>query len=420
MKKLFSVYPRLTFILLGIYALEQCCYFYACQLYAGFSLEDEYLLDADYLPVQLLEGIIIILGGYLASRISDQKKALLWGLSLLLLGHLLTFLDNDYIGLFGFSIITLGSSIFILTIFLHNAILYPIANDFKDNSFMFFFFMTSFVLGLVAIGLDIFVEFPVPGEGQSEYPISILFVSTLLFGVAFLTTYNTKQLGYKIEEEEETKESEATDYKPFFVFILAANILTLAYNIFSRIGDDSIDFLDYSFESTQIITFGMLIIVLILPFILMQTAKYYSRHYFKIQILIATLIVTAILEFSITTTLSYEMDVFTRNLFTIIYIFLLSPLLFSVLTHLHFDRKGIILLGFLVGSIQITSSLANHFYYQFKTPMIIGAGCLLIVLLIWLRENKDFILSHLLLDESNQEEEERNEDESDLLDHLIE
>jgi len=40
-------------------------------------------------------------------------------------------------------------------------------------------------------------------------------------------------------------------------------------------------------------------------------------------------------------------------------------------------------------------------------------------LVIWLRENKDFILDHLNLDEANQEEEEIGLEKGDPLDHLI-
>ncbi|MEM8525212.1 MAG: hypothetical protein AAGG68_11230 [Bacteroidota bacterium] len=416
MKNLFVAYPRLTFILLGIYALEQCCYFYASQAYTNLAFVDVSFFGIDYLPVQLLEGGMVVFGGYLASRISDQKKGLLWGLSLLLLGHLLTLLGSAYLALLGYIVITLGSSIFILIIYIHNAILYPVANDFKDNSFMFFFFTTSIAVGIITIGIDSIIGIPVYEGYEPIDSVSILLGAVILFGIAFLTIYNTKQIGYNVEEEE--KELEPTDYKPFLIFLVVANILTLAYSVFPKIGDEDLDFWNYSIEYNQIIALGMLAIMLILPFLLMQTSKHHSRHYPKMQILIIGLVAAMILEFSIRTTLSYEMNTFTHNLFTILYIFLLSPILFSILTHLHFDKKGIIMLGILIGSIQITISLANYFYNYYKTTIIVVTGLLLIALFIWLRENKDFILDYLALDEPNQEiEEEENDD--DLLNHLI-
>lgn len=230
MKQLLSDYPKLTFQLLGLFFVKELAYH--SSITANYHLYnwEEIVMDSNQMiynyPLSLLgHGTMIILGGWIANKFPNTKKILLLGSALLLLGFLVSFATSIFFISIGFCLINLGGAIFTMAIILNNAILYPVANGYKDNSFMFFMLISGVAILLSSITGNYFVD-SIAYYYIEDPNLYTILVALIAFGLLFGLIIRTNVVGYEIldgTDEEETISS--FKVLPFLIIIYATALV---------------------------------------------------------------------------------------------------------------------------------------------------------------------------------------------------
>ena len=98
--------------------------------------------------------------------------------------------------------------------------------------------------------------------------------------------------------------------------------------------------------------------------------------------------------------------------------FFIYPILYSILTHFKFDEKAGLWLGLLMGIPSLLVAIINISLLPFEDYVFgIIAFLLLIVVFIWLRENRTYLKELLELNVINIEN--TKEEPEDPFDHLV-
>lgn len=417
MKADFNSYPALVFkltlalLLLNIaYGIYYFKIFYTTYGYSEYSL-DGIFSGRDFF---FIESFMVVIAGWAVDRASRVKQALLWTASILFLGVILGKMPSRETLILSMILVNGGIWGFAIVCYLHTAVLYPRANDFKDNAFMilllaaqFAFFLLNMLYGFVFNNYD------------ESIPFLIQMGALVLLFTLFV---NSKNIGYKIEESEEDIDDLQQKVAPWKILVgltLMHTIFLLGRNYILLLGNPELNYNNYNAAFVNSIQFVLLLLFLAFIFWLFRSVRSSSRQVSKIRFGLALMIGVGVLEMIVRGSQSFELNIISNRAMDWVYLLLVAPALLSVITHLNFSEKAGFWLGIFLGIPRLVVELSSRLSANNPMVMVLVVLILIIASWIWLNENQEQLRGILRLDEANQEEEEVGDLEQDPFDHLI-
>ena len=356
-----------------------------------------------------------MIGGYLVDIIHDVKEGLKWGAFAAFFGFLFALISNEWLVLTGIFLANIGIAILFIFAILHIAVLFPVATDVKDNTFMllqavpFYWSLLFFFSGYI---------YSVVGE------LFNVVLPMFFFAAAIFLVFYSKEIGYSIGDGESKNEDGNKAERPLWEILFALTaffaIIKFAVNYFRKFGIGEYDVL--GIIPVELITYIPALVLIPLTLIVwafLKMAEYRPRQIDKAILGLLLLLGVFILEFIVRKSGSWELDQVSDYLAIFIEQLLFLPIILSIITHLNFSEKAGLWLGILLGAPTIIVQLMQLFVApRVGTTVMSGiAAFLLVTVLIFLRENKTYISDLFNLDESNQEEDE--DLTGDPMEHLV-
>lgn len=411
-------FPRIFYLLCVYLLIAQAIYsqispwnFFE-QFYEGWYPDNEFI---SYLP--FLSGIAPILAGWLADQLGDVKRGLLVSLGAMLAGGVVGLFHFDATFLLSHFLIETALNLFFFLIVLHVAVLFPTANDWKDNAFVLLH-VGVLLAGVLAVLLVLLGNL----VGLDDF-----FVKALIpFGLAVLLIfliYFEQDLGFDISGgEEDLAEGSGPNWSILIGIVALATVLGLARSTFPSIGttEDYFSYLLYS-NGWLLPVFQVVLMAAVVIFLIHRTRSY-SDQFPKMVACFWVLCGVVAVELGVRYTGSYELDQLGHFIPSVLESFLIFPILLSVITHVNLDRQIGLWLGLLYGVPTLVETAAELLVPATHFGGLLLPGISLVLLIaafIFLRENKTAILDLLALDEPNQESGDEDEPDEDILDHLI-
>ena len=241
----------------------------------------------------------------------------------------------------------------------------------------------------------------------------------LLYGSAIFIVFLNKSIGYAVQEDGEEPE-EKLPWEILLGLTIFAIVIKLAVTYFQQFGAGNLIFSDL-FSSNLIVYFPVLLLIplTLIAWLMLKGARLRSRHFEKATLGILLLLGVFILKFVVKNSQSWELNQFSDYLIIFIDKIIFIPILLSIVTHINFSKHAGLWVGIVLGGPIFVVQLIELLVPIGTSLNIIAsvAAFLLIAILIFLRENKKFILDILDLEESNQEADE--EPPSDPMEHLV-
>lgn len=432
MKTILNAYPKILFQLILLYALTQI----ASQLwingsfFSDFDIENGYTGEESGLLMSytaLISGFMFLIAGAIGDQMKNIKNGLVVACLSIALGYLFQLSSISILSFPSRLLIYLGESLFFILILLNIAILFPIANDWKDNAFMFLL-VSGLIVGTFS---SIFSTFLLELGGSSLGANFLMIFSVLLMiGLAYYI-WQSDNIGYEVEEEEDAEEI-ITDNKVLIVVTLLIIIFNSAILLISNANQDFVNLYRFGGENdylgasdsfgpiSYLSTIGVIISFFILGIgYLIKNTQYESRQLSKIKWSIILFFAFAILSAIGIYTASFFLIYLIIGLISSVSFLLFLPSFLSILTHINIDKHAGFWLGVFLGVPKMVSygveqlANSNQIFWYFNLGVLVILGAIFIMI----KENKDLIIERLQLEESNQAE---VEEEFNLIDHLIE
>lgn len=412
MKALFAVYPPIVFHILLLLSFEHLTYYLFLNQWS-FSYTDwsyQGVTQFLYQNFYAVNGVAVIIGGLLADRSKDIKVSMQWAASAMLLGSVLSSIEVELTTFLSVALVLGGAALFINLCYLHLAVLFPTADDYKDNAFMLLLLISP-VINTVASLFNFLL-----------FDLGSIYHFLLRAGIALilvLLVSRSRAIGYTLEEDTAEGAPHGSPPNPYIlVFCTVINVLVwLAYGHLPAITSTESLYEIYDGTLVEVIHLAMLVLIAVMAVSLLRTAQVRSRQLFKLNIGMALFLGLALIELANRELQYYQLDAFTDLWPTLISLLLLFPILLSVITHVNILRRAGLWLGVLMGAPQIVFGiLATMMLPPWLLPVVVIV--LIIALLIWIKDNRALIERTLQLQEPNQEvpQEAPNEDP---FDHLI-
>ena len=437
MKKIFSQYPKLFHQILLLFIIEHFCFsLVISDSYGGsefFSLENGFI---DYYSIVI--SILYLISGWVVDKLQNFRKGLQIGIGLLFLGWFLGLIGRD-VGFIGLTIFAyLGHILFYLFCFIHVSLFFPVANDWKDFAFFLMLLLPQLIMPVLTILLSSIFQ---TGAFSIDENLIAILTPLSLGGLYYLLTF-FQNLGYQIEAEEDIEneqlsssdlEENQSSINVFMIGIVTVGVL-LSF-IGSKLGalelgltreiiggglDDFIGNMtgNYHFYFVQI-----MVLVSFLAFGIIYMSNFSTRLSKQILKLDRTIIfLFALIVLNLLSNLggNYTTDYFIDMVILFVYSLLILPMLLSILTHINLDENLGLWLAALFGLPTLVGQIINDYIVPSSLYYILPfiALGLLILFKITLKENKVLLKQKLDLDTPNRIEGE--DDNMDLLDHLLE
>ncbi len=429
MKSILSQYPRIVYLLVLFVSLQQLTYFLLNAI-SSRNLNDSPLFAYEFGTLMpILEVLAVVAGGWIADKAKgDAKNGMMTSVAVMLFGGIVTLLPFPGAELIGNTVVSGANTTFLVLVYLQLAMFFPVADDWKDNGFMLLSLAMSLATLICTILLSVF------------YLVATGLIATVIplaSGALLIGLLNkSKDIGFRVEEDEDEEKDAGDDevaptvaskWGILLGITLLATIAQGAVVFFPQIGNGKSFLLS---QLTGIIGALLLSLIVLIggAWMLLQYASSESRQYTKICWGIIIFFGAAAVEFFVRFSGLFEVDSFSDNLPHIVYNILWLPAMLAALTHVNFDKQAGLWLGIFLGAPQLVLALAGKLDIYYAAPLLVPGIFLLLLIatLIWLRENRTFILNLLRLDQpnfevENQDEEEDDDDgeDEDIIDHLI-
>jgi len=450
MKYAFSQYPKILYQLIWLFLTSFFCLAWGTSDLAFFdklSYEKYGHLNLNF-SYGIIYFLFFLLIGYFIDKQKKIRKSIEVGVKLILIGFgisiLFHFLNNFFqfkgvIMIYMSTLLTLfGCGFIFLSTIIHIGVLFPVANDWKDNAYSILFFAITFAFVLYYV----FSEFIITSDNYVAQTL-LQFYDTVYFqigiklslGIFLWHLFNTyEHIGYEIQDDEigETKEEKLERRKQRVLvskkLIVLLTAFVLIYFIISNLPNlgnppsylsGLLDLINL-FMGTS--SFSMLIaflIFLIIGYLLMNNIKFHATQFQKLLLIGFALILFGGMELMMPSLDSSFLNMILENLYGFIIFLLISPMVLSMVTHINLNQhigKWIALFIILPRTFE---SLINKFV-PLETQDYIPYLCfaLLLLLVFILRENGKTWEEKLVLNEPNQiVKDNRN---FDMIDHFLE
>ncbi|MEM6963379.1 MAG: hypothetical protein AAF573_01355 [Bacteroidota bacterium] len=381
-----------------------------------------------YNVILVLVNLLYPLAGYFIDRQSDVRNGLLIGLTCLGVGLLIAFVGPQEHPITYFSSYALslfGNGIIYILCVMHVGVIFPVANDWKDNAFILLLFSPVFFMAVLAIALILFSEstFYTP----SEYHLVIIIKIGLLIGLGALIV-RSRDLGFQIKNETETEEEENAGKIPFLqnLMIVMIFVATVFYfmvkNLPNLAAPESYGGLEELIEmfggENNVGNILAMAGIFTVAGILLYTPKYRSIQVQKIKYITFAILLLGLSEFLAAASNSMVFDAFLSNAYAYLYSFIFIPTFMSIITHVNLDQDLGFWIGALIGVPYFIDEALSNLKGDWVSSLPYIALLMTVLFAISLRENQKMLTEKLALDEPNQIEEEENK--VDPLDHFIE
>lgn len=428
MKNPFKAYPSVFYQIIILSTLAQAIFFIYTISNTAFSYlytEDSGFSYEYYHLLPFVTGVSFILGGVIADRIETVRVGFIVGAISFAIGITL-----NYLGIFGrfTTNFFMDSGLAITTILSikHIGILFPIANDWKDNAFLILFL--SPIIGAVIIGFFLFILLDAFNFNPSdETPLLIFIINLGIVILLVLLIGRFKDIGYDIEEEDEDEE----DYEEnqfiksimiLMVFLSAAfafKIENLPFLYNPDLHGGNLSDISLGFNYLENLLFAIVTIIFVI--VLLFRPSYQSNQFRKMNILIMTLLGMAILELVARGIQSVDLDNIMVSGYNYLYSFFIMPIFLSIMTHVNLNKN----LGFWIGLVYGIASIfptfislpINQNINQYSPYFALG---MLVLFIFAFRENRAFLEEKLALNKSNQGEDKEDKDGMDIIEHFVE
>ena len=178
-------YPRIFYLLCLYLLIQQAIY---AQLspwaFLDFGNYDKWYPNSDnFIWMPVLTGIAAILAGFIADQLRDVKRGLFISLGALLAAGAVGIIRMDTAFFLSHFLVEMASNLFFFLIVLHIAVLFPVANDWKDNAFVLLQFgilLGATILGIIlvassVIGIDNFLVSAITSFGLTVLLIFLIY-----------------------------------------------------------------------------------------------------------------------------------------------------------------------------------------------------------------------------------------------------
>ncbi len=419
MKKLLTQYPSVYYQVLLLFVLSEivitCCSFDLSPLYELLDIS----APNNYKPLATIT--LFIVAGIIVDKIRDFRKGIFLATILYIIGFLFTsigFESFQILFVIGGIVCKLAHCIFVILCIFHIGLLFPVANDWKDMGFMFLLIFPF----LFKISYNILINLN-PNFIINYYSITF-FLFFLIIGLIFYFLNKFKDLGFKIEIiEEEDTEDELREEKHVRNIMIGSILIALIFSFITKnlpalenLQPYVNDFIYFSNRMSLIKFFVFTFSLFIFWFAYFRSSKYQSTHSKKLIAITLLLLAIGGLEYFVA---ARESGLFELTCHLIYYL-ILTPLILSVMTHINLDRNIGLWLGLFFSMPFVVDQFKTFLFFQ-KTitdalPYI--AILLLILFLLWFRENRHFLEKELTLNEPNRDEDD-GEEGVDILEHFI-
>lgn len=425
MNSIFRLYPPGLKVLLPILILQQTCYYLFYQQISAsiINYDDEntyseiafFLNDYYFIAV----GALLILGGWIVDQIKDTRQILLYGISIMLLSHVLVYIPTIFTFVAGSIIGTLSSCVILIKLILHIMVLFPVANDQKDNTFIIANILPVILLTIIGFSAYFFL-----GLISGVYNV---IASMILYLLVLYQVVKHPDIGYEIEDEEPLSvEQSIINNWILLGCILIGTIASIFILYVSSIGPEQDIYygedetgLNGLLKTYPVENLLGLVFIIILAIILLQSKKTEPRQYQKLIIGLAGLVLFAGVDFLNSFYSSYSVEYMVEYIPKYWSFLLIEIPLLSILTHINFGKTAGLWLGLLFGVPELVSGVLFNLFPYSSTLAWIGL-VLVLASIIYLWENRSAIQEYLALNEPNQEIDQIDDSSVDPIDHLIE